>query len=192
MENISAWLCCFNNPINTVWSVFGFCLCVFVQVVLRGFVVGDLHPGWVAISGDPSGGTLQAVERRTPDGQTCQLHAWAVSVWTDDGHTLTLDPFSRFTAFWVTWIDWLQSNGLGLALTFDLSGTWSWGSAGTPSRLRGPPSDSWWKTWTGFCPWLPLMWVKVMVLFQDERWSCWAGSSKNGSRIVLVLKLLFC
>lgn len=56
------------------WVLRCFCL----QVVLWRVAVGDLHSGRLALPRNPSGGALQAAEGGASDGQTSQLHTWAV------------------------------------------------------------------------------------------------------------------
>lgn len=45
-----------------------------LQLVFWGASLGDLHAGGLTVSWHPSGRAFQAIERRPPHGQACQLH----------------------------------------------------------------------------------------------------------------------
>lgn len=66
----------------------------------------------------------------------------------DLGHCLPLQCLTLATArAWRVWALW----GMTLVSTYYclFSGTWSWGSAGMRSHLKGQPLSSLLKTWTG-------------------------------------------
>lgn len=95
---------------------------------------------------------------------TCGLMACCCgrsSLWEDHR---TLGSLSRSCLnFWRRGIGWTNRP------TAHMNCTWSWGSAGTPSRPSGPPSDSWSRITTAFYLWPPQM----------STWTCRCLSSST-------------